>query len=76
MQYCYFSAHYIEIHSYRKPHFKLLYLSDLFSHSSKGLNNRYFILASIRLEQSPASFFVGGPDGMSRNRQQATRALY
>ena len=26
--------------------------------------------------QSLATFFVGGPDGMSRNRQRATRVLY
>ena len=27
------------------------------------------------LQQCPATFYVGGPDGMSRNRQQATLVL-
>ena len=29
----------------------------------------------VGLEHSPATFFVGGPDGMSINRQRAIRAL-
>ena len=39
------------------------------------MTNAINFKCAFTTETRPATFFVGGPDGMSRNRQRATRVL-